>query len=326
MKRIVIRTLGGNGIGYGHYFRCISLGKAIRLIDSNIDIIFLINDELASLTHNTDFKIIINNDLREDIKIVRSLKVDLFINDSYLADNGYLKNIKEISKLMIIDDNNDIYDSSIPNIIYNGNIYAERLGYKYVEGQIKLLGSKYLIMKEEYWSDDVNLSSKDGVLITTGGTDEYGIALDIVREIKELNINIRVIIGPGYKEDYIKEIETIKTNNMKLIYKPSSLKKYIDDSKVVITAGGSTIYEVLSQQTIPIIFSMADNQDLVCKELSDIGIKYLGKYPNIDYSRLTEMIIQCQDNQNNTKDKIINLLNNNGAKTVAKILISEIYK
>ena len=35
---------------------------------------------------------------------------------------------KRKTKLMLIDDNNDIYDTSIPDIIYNGT-YMQKIGY-----------------------------------------------------------------------------------------------------------------------------------------------------------------------------------------------------
>lgn len=326
MKTIVIRTLGGENIGYGHYYRCLSLAKAIKSIDENVDIVFLINEDLDSLIQTTDFKFIIENDLNKDIDIVKSLEIDLFILDSYLGNDEYLESIKEKTKLMIIDDNNDIYDSSIPDIIYNGNIHAESLDYKYVERQMRLFGPKYLIMKEEYWSEDTPLLSNDGVLVTTGGTDEYGIALSIIDTIKELDIKIKVIIGPGYKDDYIKRIEKIKTKNIELIYKPSSLKEYINSSKIVITAGGSTLYEVLSQKSIPIVFSMVDNQDLVCRTLEKKGVPYLGKYPNIDYGRLGRLIELLQNEEIDEYEKVHNLVDGKGALTTANILISQINK
>lgn len=160
MKRVIIRTLGGKNIGYGHYFRCLSLAKAIRLIDKSVDIVFLINEELVEVINKTGFNYVVNNDLSQDIEIIENKHTNLFIFDSYLASNEYLRRVKEKSKLMLIDDNNDIYDSSIPNIIYNGNIHADNLGYEYIEGQIRLLGPKYLIMKEEYWQNEYDMTFK----------------------------------------------------------------------------------------------------------------------------------------------------------------------
>ena len=180
-------------------------------------------------------------------------------------------------------------------------------------------------MKEEYWNSSLNkYLSKDGILITTGGTDEYGILLKILKQIKNLDFKIKIIIGPGYKHDYIKKIEDIVTDNIELIYKPNSLKKYILSSKVVVTAGGSTVYEVISQKSIPIMLSLADNQDLICRELSQMGVEYLGKYPDINYLVLEEKIKGLQSKVISEDNIIYNLVDGNGAKLVARKILEKI--
>ncbi|MCF6465229.1 PseG/SpsG family protein [Clostridium sp. Cult2] len=325
MKSILIRTFGGKGIGYGHFYRCLSLAKAIKLISEDINIIFLINQDLKDLLGSTGFNFVVSNNLNEDNEKINRFDISLFIFDSYLGDNRYLKMVKEKTKLMLIDDNNDIYDTSIPDIIYNGNIHAEKLGYFGVRNQLQLLGPKFLIMKEEYWNRGTNKNViKDGILITTGGTDEYGVSLRILEQLKNLGSKIKVIIGPGYKDDYIRKIEDSITDNIKLIYKPNSLKDYILSSKIVITAGGSTAYEILSQKSLPIIFSLVDNQDLICNELSNMGVKYLGKHPDINYSLLEGKIKELQKNGLSENNKIYDLVDGKGAKLVASRIVEEI--
>lgn len=291
MKSIIIRTLGGKEIGYGHFYRCLSLAKGIILLKKDVRIIFILNEELVELLKGTGFEFVVSNNLNEDFNIIEGLYVDLFIFDSYLGDNEYLKTINKKTKLMLVDDNNDIYDSSIPDILYNGNIFAPKLGYPYVKDQLQLLGSKYLVMKEEYWNNSQNENIyKEGVLVTTGGSDKYGVMVRILGAIKAEGVKIRAVIGPGYSDEYIKEVEDMRTENVELIYKPNSLKGYINSSKVVITAGGSTVYEILSLKSIPILFSIADNQDLICTTLNQMGIEYIGKCSNIDYSILSSLL------------------------------------
>ena len=327
MKTILIRTLGGKEIGYGHFYRCLSLSKGIIWLNKNINIVFMINSELVELTKDNNLNFIESNDLNEDLNITKDMNIDLFIFDSYLGNNEYLNTIKNKTKLMLIDDNNDIYDSSIPNILYNGNIFASKLGYHRVKDQLQLLGTKYLIMKEEYWDNNKDeFICREGILVTTGGTDKYGVMIGIIEAIKDINTKIRVIIGPGYNEDYIKKIEGFKTKNLKLVYKPNGLKEHINTSKVVITAGGSTVYEVLSQKSIPILFSIADNQDLLCKTLNQCGISYIGKYPNINYGKLCSLLEQLSNEDINKENEINSLVTGNGAVYTAKSIIGMLDK
>ncbi|NLL81431.1 MAG: hypothetical protein GX231_03875 [Tissierellia bacterium] len=322
MKTIVFRTLGGKGIGYGHFYRCLSLAKGITFLEKHVNIIFIINEELIELIENTSFNYIVSNKLNEDLNIIGNMDIDLFILDSYLGSNEYLRKIKRKTKLMLMDDNNDIYDSTIADILYNGNIYAQNLNYLHVKDQIQLLGSKYLIMKEEYWVNKQDeYTSKEGVLVTTGGTDKYGVITRIIDTIKHLDIKINVVIGPGFNDDYIKEIDDKKPENVDLIYKPISLKDYINLSKIVITAGGSTVYEVLSQKSIPIVFSIADNQDLLCAILNRMGIEYIGKYPNIDYTKLKPLLKRVYSDDVDREAELNNLVTGEGTLLVAQEII-----
>ena len=330
MKKIIIRTKGGTGIGYGHFFRCLSLAKAIRSISPETEVTFLINLELANLLDEDRFNYIVRENFEKDAEVISEIKPDLFILDSYLADDSYLKEIKKHTKLMLIDDNNDIYDSSIPDIIYNGNLHAENLGYKQANGQIRFLGPQYLIMKEEYWTETENEDEdvdKDGILITTGGTDDYGIALEFLKALQKLERQhkIELVIGPGYKEDYIQRIkDNIKREDVALLYKPNSLKNHILQAKIVITAGGSTVYEVLSQGSVPILFSIADNQDLICEELRREGLAYLGKYPHIEYEALSGFIDKKYDDQAVLDKEIFSRIDGKGVSRLAKILLSKV--
>ena len=325
MRKIIIRTLGGEGIGYGHYYRCLSLAKAINLLERDTEITFIINQDLVTLVENAKFYFMVCGTLEEDCNLVKRLKPDLVVLDSYLADDNYLRRIKEESKLMLIDDNNDIYDTTIPDIIYNGNIHADELGYPNVDGQLRLLGPKYLIMKEEYWVKEEGIcQDKEGILVTTGGTDEYSVILSILNVLTPLDIKIKVILGPGFKKKYIEEIENKKRSNIELIYQPKSLKPYICAAKVIVTAGGSSVYEILSQRSIPILFSIADNQNLICKRLSNMGVVYIGRYPKIDYNKLVREIKIAERDNVNLKHKVFNLVNSNGANLVADMMLATI--
>ncbi|TVY07205.1 PseG/SpsG family protein [Paenibacillus cremeus] len=324
MKTIVFRTLGGHGIGYGHFFRSVSLAKAFLNYDNKLNVVFIINSQLMDQLIYSEIDYIISNSFENDIEIIETLNPQLFILDTYLAKNDYLIKVKKISKLMIFDDNNDLYDSTIPDIVLNGNIHAGELQYKTNNNSLYLLGPKYLVMKEEYWKrskyENEKYEHKNGILITTGGTDPFNISFHILNSIRQLPYMKRIVIGPGYEQDLIYNLEQIKDEKTELIHKPVSLCDYIRESIVVITAGGSTIYEVLSQRTMPIIFSIADNQDIACKYFLTLGISYIGKHPQIEYNDLNKEIIHLMDQPNCYNDAIFDLVDGRGAKRVIEVI------
>lgn len=92
----------------------------------------------------------------------------------------------------------------------------------------------------------------------------------------------------------------------------------------MIIAGGNIVYEVLLQNSIPIIFSIANNQDLICGKLYNRRIECLEKYSDIDYSRLLKIIKIYRKNKIDLNDEIFNLLRSEDTLLVAKVLL-EIY-
>lgn len=325
--KIIFRTNGGKNIGLGHVFRCISLAKAIREINQNANIVFFSNDETKDLITKNDFEYV-NSEVFLDINLIHKKNPDLIVFDSYLANNDYLLNLKKISKLAIFDDNNDIYDSSIPDIIINGNIHA--LDLKYDEKTKKLLGPKYLVMKEEYWNNESKSSKinniNNNILITTGGSDTNKLMIKFVEALKDIDINKKIVIGPMYEEKYIEIIKSKINNSFELIYKPISLKDFINNSSIVITASGSTIYEVLTLKKIPMIYTVAKNQELVAKELEKLGVINLGDYNNIKFENLGDFInkiISSIELYYNKIHNLFDLYDGKGALRVAKTILEE---
>lgn len=208
MLKIIIRTNGGKNIGLGHVYRCISLAQAIQQEKDGVEIVLISNIEIKCLIEENQFEFIFSNTFDEnDLLTIEKLKPDLIIFDSYLADNNYLKKLNEISKLAIFDGNNDIYDSSIPDLIINGNLHAPNLNYYNKEKH--LLGPKYLVMKEEYWEKkfeitnnpiEKNENNSQTLMITTGGTDFNKIMIKFISSFKGLEIKKKIIIGPFYEQ------------------------------------------------------------------------------------------------------------------------------
>lgn len=338
--RIVFRTNGGKNIGLGHIYRCLSLAKAIK--DENkkakkndIEITFISNKETIELIQKNNYKIINSDEFNEkDIQKIKKQSPNIIIFDSYLADDEYLKQLKQISKLIIFDDNNDIYNSKIPNKIINGNIHAEKLNYSNKETHF--LGPKYLVMREEYWNntnhiinETTNKSKQEKTLmITTGGADFNKIMIKFIRALKELKMNKKLIIGPAYEEGYIQQIkkEIQNDESYELIYKPKTLKTHIENSDYVLTAAGSTIYEILTLNKTPIIYTLADNQKLIAKELEKYGIKNLGNYDKINYDDIEKDILMITNKENSKIKELFNLFDGQGAKRIAKEIIGEIQK
>lgn len=319
---IVFRTNAGANIGYGHIFRCIALAKAINKNNRTLDIKFIVNEACVKIIRQYNFKYNVSSSF-DDIHILKYLKPKAIIFDSYLANNNYLEALKKIAKLVVFDDNNDLYDSKIPDLILNGNIHAKDLKY---ESQ-SLLGPKYLVMRSEYWDVEILSEFKNKMCITTGGSDFNYLMPRFIKSFRNLQYDREIIIGPGYCNEEIREIELISTQKDHLIYEPSTLIDIFNNSSVILSASGTSIYEILRLNKIPIIYTLADNQIKIADKLEENGVVNLGNYKDIDYINLNKIIEKHMRNikeKSERLSKLYEIFDGQGAIRVAKYILEKV--
>lgn len=325
--RIAFRTNAGKE-GLGHLNRIYSLYFALNK-QIKIKEFFLVNnfarDRLLKLNApSSNIKLSEKYDFN-DIKILKSFSPDIIVIDTYKASREYLLSIKkELSTLLVLFDDNILFSDVKVDIMINGNIYAQNLDYN---GKIKykkaLLGLKYLIMNLEFWNIKKEIPRQvSNMLVTCGGADPKNIMPKLVDWLKNENIYKNIVIGPYFKD---KEIELIKKkidDKFKIIWKPDSLKKFIEESDLVLTTSGSTIYEVLSLNRIPIIFIISEDQVLAAEELEKKGVVNLGWYNELSERLVKIGINKAKDeNYRQSLSKIYSLIDGQGALRVASEII-----
>ncbi|HPF17370.1 MAG TPA: hypothetical protein PLN92_07315 [Thermotogota bacterium] len=319
-SKILFRTNGGQQTGLGHIMRCLSLAKAIKQTQK-ATIIFRINQDIEPLVKAEGFQTQITEAYnQQDATQIINQNPDYVVFDSYLATSLYLETIQREIPIIQFDDNNDIYTPVVANIIINGNIHAESLNYQSKNKNTRfLLGPKYLIMRDTYWQD-TEITKGKGILITTGGSDFLHLMSKFIQTLQNTTFLKKIIIGPAYEESEIEEIRKLTHHNQtfQLIHKPTSLKKHIASSEMVITAAGSTVYEVLRLRKIPLIYTLADNQKQIDKTLTQNGVVSLGNHQQLQFDEIH--LLKRMHEATITKKKLENLFDIIDGKGVFRIL------
>lgn len=324
--KIIIRTVGGDGIGLGHFYRCLSLAQGLWHYGEENSILFIINKGLEKQLKNYQFPYRVEDDFDQDIALIERYKPKLFILDTYLVDDFYLEKVATRTYLVLFDDTNKLYDTRHCHIVINGSSCATKLGYEMSE-QSKtryLLGLQYLPLRKEYWNDQLlgkeqNTKAEKGILITTGGTDSTWISYHLAMELKPIDTKKTLIIGPHYSSELVTQLEELE-GHYDLVKEARSLKPYIQDAKIIITAGGTTVYEAMALGKNPLIFSMADNQDEVCKELDEKGIFFGGKDPYIHYNELKKVVEKRLESRGTEKIKVLETVDGGGIRRIVREL------
>ncbi|MCB2293973.1 UDP-2,4-diacetamido-2,4,6-trideoxy-beta-L-altropyranose hydrolase [Clostridium algoriphilum] len=320
--KIAIRADGGSVIGMGHIMRTLVLARELAKANT----VFYVCRKDKPLTEKyinginkvrkEGFEVILIN---EDnvIDELANINADCLITDSYDVDEDYFDETKDMfSKTGYIDDINAFFYNV--DFVVNQNVTALNYKYKCNKDTALLLGTDYVMLRDEFRECEPNKIKTDvkDILITMGGADPANFTFKLLKYIKDLDYNFHVVIGPSFsKVDEIKE-EIKNKDNIKLYFNVNMVEmmKICD---IAITAAGSTLYELgaLGVPTLGVI--LADNQVDVAKEMHKNGYMInLGWFDKVKRSEVLEAIdrISGFDLRNNMSNSAIKQINKDGVQ------------
>jgi UDP-2,4-diacetamido-2,4,6-trideoxy-beta-L-altropyranose hydrolase len=336
-----IRADANSIIGSGHIMRCLSIAKALKKKGQNTT--FITADRNAQeLIDRHGFSIICLqsswNDLSNELGSLKSLiikeKMNSILIDSYYADSAYLGEIKKLTKVIYMDDlNQGIYPV---DALINYNIYADRLNLinRYPKETKLMIGCSYVPLREEFISiKHHGNESIQNILITTGGSDTYNSAGQIIEAIRSNYrldfLGLHIVIGPlNQNKDNLEELAK-QFRNIYLHYNVSNMSALMQDNDIAVSAGGSTLYELCACGIPAISFSYADNQRMGTQEFHNQGcIYYAGDIRDNAIQCMDNMIARiqelCEDYhlRNELSFKLQGLVDGNGAERIANVLLT----
>lgn len=284
--KIIIRADASVSIGNGHVMRCLTIAKKLREKGCHIKFwMEPLKGNLINFVENEGF-----------INITEAENADLYIVDHYKIDKQQEQRLRKFTKkLMVIDDLAREHDcdllldqNALPNfeIRYN-NLVPERC--------VKLLGPKYLIIRDEFIEVRQQMSkhslSIKRLLVFMGGTDPTKETLKILKALKSLNfLHVDVVVGNGNPmKEQIKQICYL--NGYYYHCQINYMAMLMQQADFSIGAGGSTLWErcyvgLPSSATI-----VADNQVSTTEFAASLGVvKNLGWHDQVTVKAYEELL------------------------------------
>jgi UDP-2,4-diacetamido-2,4,6-trideoxy-beta-L-altropyranose hydrolase len=329
-ETIAIRVDGNSGIGFGHLMRMMALAREFSKLGA--EVIFLSRNP----ENLEGYKVLPLNKptvAEEDLlveSILRETQAKMLIIDSYDYTQERLDRIGQLDLISVyVDDLNR--HSFNTDFVVNGNIYAPSLPYR---GRARfLLGTKYLLMREEFAGVSQRLLNPnvEQVLITFGAADMENVTprmLGVLRSYMYFgDLHWHVVIGPVFQNTA--EIEALAKDcpNVTLHHNPvmRSLMNFCDIS---ISAAGSTVYELAACGVPTLLVIVADNQVWLAQKAQQQGLALnLGWHHEVDTRRLYSALNNLICNQT-VREKLSRrgqeLIDGRGAQRVAHILLDEV--
>lgn len=294
---LYIRADGNAQIGMGHVMRCLSIAEAAADRDSRHPPVFITADgSCRSMIEDRGFRVIVlHTDFRDmmselpQIAAVFQEEQDIagtvLLVDSYQVSCAYYLALRKYVRVACLEDMGEAYPV---DLLINYNIYAPDLEQNYRGAGLDcriteryparvLLGAAYAPLRKAFQEPTgyVVKNKVTDVIITTGGSDPYfitGVLTDaLCRDdvISGQGIHLHLVSGPfnqfadelkrryqhgGDQECCGNKISISIHENVK------DMRSLLLGGDVVISATGSTIYEVSSLGVPMIVFYFAENQ------------------------------------------------------------------
>lgn len=312
MNHLVIRADADAQIGTGHIMRCLALAQAWQ--DKGGDVTFISHCESDSLRQhllNEGINLInIEKSHPEQGDVECTLENLSVINhqqkancwlviDGYHFDAIYQKRIKEAGyKILWIDDYGHA-DHYYADLILNQNISADESFYMHRESYTQLLlGTRYVLLRREFnrwkdWQREMPDVARN-VLVTMGGADPDNVTLKVTQALKQIEnpyLEAKIVVGPANPNMARLEQEISDFTNFQLVKNTAHMPELMVWADVVVSAGGSTCWEIVFMGLPNIIIVLADNQVAVAAQLQNHCLSInMGWHNNINAADIAKSL------------------------------------
>lgn len=322
---ILFRADGNAQIGSGHIMRCLSIADAFKR--KNIDCKFVLADKsFQPLIEDRGYSVhILETDYRnmdsEWDCLQKAIKIycpELVIVDSYFVTKSYLQRLKDQVRLAYVD---DLAAFAYPvDILINYNLNGTDHNYEklYLDANVicpqLLLGITYAPLREMFRNIPKREQKEivEDVLVSSGGSDPLHLALTIAKYVAKHKsaFNYHFLVGT-VNEDYEK-IKAVAANNQNIHvhHNVKDMKTLITSSDLVVSAAGSTMYEICACGVPAITYVLADNQIPGAEAFEKLGLAVNCGDLRDSANQITSAVINGSNNVELLNNAVIKIMEN----------------
>ena len=343
--KVVVRVDGTAQIGLGHVMRCLTLANQFlpfaRVTFLSCPLPFALHQqaEQAGITLLTAPPLNSSEQsTRSDCKLDEQAQykhanqcidvlsrahndsIDILIIDHYQLSSAFSKTMRRCSKhIVVIDDlANRQHDCDVlldQNLYDNYEVRYEQLVPSHC---LKLLGPKFAILRDEFYSSSVIPRKDNHFLICFGGSDPSNLTervVDTLLSLKSLTISADIVVGAGYTHTDSLKTKVSSLANVTLHVACSYIAQLMKTASTMIGAGGSMHWERAASGVAGMIITLADNQIETTRCLhKQQCCLWIGKSDDVTQEDISEAInfaISSPEKMRKLADNAASLLNSN---------------
>lgn len=338
---IAFRLDANAHVATGHMYRCMAIAKECRKKGYEC-VFFLADDVCADILDKAGFDYCVLNlkwdDWNYGIDLVKKAvwerKVDCLVVDSYRVTEQFFTELHQEVPIFYLDDIcKQKYDLNA--VLHYSEWSDERILQAVYEGTDVSVytGMEYMPLREGFCQTEANSDKKYDFLITTGGSDTFHVTLKVLKsmlaECEFGDATVCAVLGK-MNTDAEEIYELCESHdNVTILQNISNMDEIMSRSKFAVTAGGTTVYELMASGIPFVCFGFSQDQCYFGERLEAHGnAKYAGDARE-DADLVVKNIIAGLKqfyfmNKDEAEEQIrvnCNLIDGRGAERVADIII-----
>lgn len=312
MSHLLVRADSGTQLGMGHVMRCLALALAWKERGGEVTLLTCSEGDGARRRFvDHGFEVIplearhpAPEDLGATLQELERLKgndpgapLPWLVTDGYFFSPAFHEAVRAAGfPLLVLDDIADqpLY---VPDILLNQNLGAERFEYRCGPETIRLLGTRYALLRPEFRregivEDEVPETARR-VLVTLGGGDPDNLTLRVLDALRRSDIeelDVVAVVGSG--NPHRAALEEVAGDSdgvsIRLEYDVDNMADLMEWADMAVSAAGSTCWELAATGVPAVLLVAAENQREIAAALAreEFAVN-LGWHEEVAPERLT---------------------------------------
>lgn len=270
--RVVLRADASRTQGTGHVMRCLTLAEGLRARGHEIILITNASEVswLEQIKAESELTLVSSPQHQLAASYIAELKPDWVVVDSYEISAREISALADSMKVLAIVDGN--HRDINATMYLDHNYSAEKLAWpEYVQERL-LAGSKYALIRDSILEQKRSVPWKiqddiPRVVAFMGGSDPTGAIKQVCRALTDIDMSMDVTLIAS--SEWLKDIqEQIHAkNNFKVILPTSELPELLGNASIVISAAGTSSWEICTLGLPSVLISVVDNQVDCCQRM-----------------------------------------------------------
>lgn len=224
--------------GMGHFYRALTIRNYLK--EKHEECILLINKDKVSNQildrekipyEIVDYQDVISN---WEQKIIKMYQINIWLLDKYETQIELTSHVKQEGVLLAAID-----DCGEGAVLVDLHFCSMLL--KNQKGKHIFSGKEYLILNPEIKRYQRRRENLGKVLVTLGGSDTYGVTIEVVKILKKHGYPAEILIGPSFQHRELLDREA--SSYYPIFEAVPSLIQFFYSYDLAITGGGVTCFE-----------------------------------------------------------------------------------